>query len=134
MAIDTFLFTLSRQSDMLDIDRMRYINFVLLFTLALSACTANKGVPAEIKEMQTTGNRPHLQFLTRDGCKNTPVMLSNLKEAISEGKIAADYTVVHQGSLPPEDPRGGYPTPTILLNGKDIFGLGVPRPPFPEPS
>ena len=121
------------QSDMLVIDRMRYINFVLLFTLAFSACTVDQGVPAETKGMQPTGDL-HLQFLTRDGCKNTAAMLSNLKEAISEGKIAADYTVVHQGTLPPEDPRVGYPTPTILLNGKDIFGLEIPKPPFPEPS
>jgi hypothetical protein len=61
-------------------------------------------------------------------------MLERVKAAIAEGKIPADYTLIHQGSLPPDDPRTGYPTPTILLNGKDIFGLDVPKPPFPEPS
>lgn len=61
-------------------------------------------------------------------------MLENLKVAIAEGQIFADYTVIQQATLPPDDPRTGYPTPTILLNGKDIFGLAVPKPPFPEPS
>lgn len=61
-------------------------------------------------------------------------MLENLKAAIAEGQVSADYTVIQQAALPPDDPRTGYPTPTILLNGKDIFGLAVPKPPFPEPS
>lgn len=78
--------------------------------------------------------RLHLEFLTREGCKNTPVMLANLKAAIAEEKLSADYTVIQQGTLQQDDPRVGYPIPTILLNGKDIFGLAVPQPPFPEPS
>lgn len=105
---------------------MRQINFVLVIVLVLSACTADRIVPSTA--------RLHLEFLTRDGCKNTPVMLENLKTAIAEGQIAADYTVIQQGALSQDDPRVGYPTPTILLNGKDIFDLPVPTPPFPEPS
>lgn len=84
--------------------------------------------------MNPTRDHLHLEFLTREGCKNTPVMLENLKAAIAEGQVSADYTVIQQAALPPDDPRTGYPTPTILLNGKDIFGLAVPKPPFPEPS
>ena len=103
---------------------MRYINFVLLLALVFSACTANQMIPARL----------HLEFLTRDGCKNTSVMLENLREAIADGKIPADVTVIHQSTLHQDDPRVGYPTPTILLNGKDIFDLPVPTPPFPEPS
>ncbi|HQU93869.1 MAG TPA: hypothetical protein PLK77_16355 [Pyrinomonadaceae bacterium] len=61
-------------------------------------------------------------------------MLENLRQAIAEGQISADYTVIHQSTLQQDDPRTGYPTPTILLNGKDIFDLPVPKPPFPEPS
>ena len=79
---------------------MRYINFVLVFTLVFSACTVNQAVPAETKGMKPTRDRLHLQFLTRDGCKNTPVMLANLKDAIAEGGISADYTVIQKGTLP----------------------------------
>ena len=75
-----------------------------------------------------------LEFLTRDGCRNTPQVLDNLKSAISSGKLPAQFTLVHLEALPPEDPRRGYPTPTILMEGKDIFDLPVPQQPFPEPS
>lgn len=61
-------------------------------------------------------------------------MLANLNEAISTRKIRGQFTLVHQGSLPPGDPRNGYPTPTILMNGQDVFGMPVPQQPFPEPS
>ena len=109
---------------------MRYLNFVLLFVLVLSACTAD-----QTGSLDTANpTRLQLEFLTRDGCKNTPVMLENLKAAIAEGKISAEVIVIHQAALPQDDPRTGYPTPTILLNGKDIFGLAVPTPPFPDPS
>ncbi len=109
---------------------MRYLNFVLLLMLVLSACTADQTVSLDT----ANPTRLHLEFLTRDGCRNTPVMLENLKQAIAEGKISADYTIIQQASLKPDDPRTGYPTPTILVNGKDIFDLPVPAPPFPEPS
>jgi hypothetical protein len=75
-----------------------------------------------------------LEFLTRDGCRNTAQVLDNLKSAISSGKLRAQLTLVHLEALPPEDPRRGHPTPTILMDGRDIFGLPAPRPPFPEPS
>jgi hypothetical protein len=75
-----------------------------------------------------------LQFVTRDGCKNTPELMENLKAAIDAGNLPAHFLVVHQSTLSPDDPRTGYPTPTILLDGKDIFDLPVPQQPFPEPS
>jgi hypothetical protein len=61
-------------------------------------------------------------------------MLENLKDAIASGKLKAQFTLIHQETLPADDPRNGYPTPTILMNGRDIFGLTVPQEPFPEPS
>lgn len=107
---------------------MKHTIFVVLFAFLFAACVR------EQTEMTPTRGQLHLEFLTRDGCKNTPVMLENLKVAIAEGKLSAEYTVIQQGTLSPDDSRTGYPTPTILLNGKDIFGLPVPQPPFPEPS
>src|SRR5689334_7082731 len=109
---------------------MRYIYFVLLLVLVFSACTAKQTVTSNT----TNPTRLHLEFLTRDGCKNTPVMLENLRKAIAEGKVSVEYTVIPQATLSQDDPRVGYPTPTILLNGKDIFDMPVPKPPFPEPA
>ena len=114
---------------------MRVVYFLFLFALAVSACSVNEpGAPAADKDV--TGNKPEVkfEFLTRDGCRNTPVLLENLKAAIGAGEIRAQFTVIQQATLPPDDPRAGYPTPTILLNGSDVFGLAAPQAPFPEPS
>jgi hypothetical protein len=114
---------------------MKLVYFLLAFAFALSACSVFEpdGTTAD-KRM--SGDQPEvkLEFLTRDGCKNTPRMLESLNAAISTGKIRARFTIVHQSALRPEDPRNGYPTPTILMDGRDVFGMPVPQAPFPEPS
>jgi hypothetical protein len=114
---------------------MRLVYFLFACVLVSSACSVSEP-DATTASKHMTGDRSEvkLEFLTRDGCKNTPAMLENLKAAISTGKVHAQFTLVHQGPLPAEDPRNGYPTPTILLDGRDIFGLPVPQQPFPEPS
>jgi hypothetical protein len=75
-----------------------------------------------------------LVFLTRDGCVNTEVMKNNLDNALRAMKLMLDYQVVDIGTLPKNEPRAGYPAPTVLWKGKDIFGMPVPIPPFREPS
>jgi len=42
--------------------------------------------------------------------------------------------VVNIGTLPKNDRRRGYPTPTVLYKGAEIFGMPPPMPPFPEPT
>jgi hypothetical protein len=75
-----------------------------------------------------------LVFLTREGCVNTPDMVNNLDDALTALKLSKDYAYIDIGTLPKDDTRIGYPTPTVLWKGKDIFGMPVPNPPFPEPS
>jgi hypothetical protein len=75
-----------------------------------------------------------LTFLTREGCVNTPNMAKNLDGALKALGWPTDYQSINIGTLPTKDARTGYPTPTLLWKGKDIFGMPVPTPPFPEPS
>jgi len=75
-----------------------------------------------------------LTFLTRDGCVNTPDMVNNLDDALAALKLTIDYQFVNIGKLPKDDPRTGYPTPTLLWKGKDIFGLSAPKLPYDVPS
>ncbi len=72
-----------------------------------------------------------LVVLTRDGCVNTPKMLTRLDQALRELSVAIDYPVVSLGTLHPDDPRVGYPTPTVLVGKRDLFGMSEPVPPFP---
>jgi len=75
-----------------------------------------------------------LVFLSRDGCVNTPAMVNNLDDALAALKLPKDYQFIDIGKLPKDDPRTGYPTPTILWKGKDIFGMPAPKPPYDVPS
>ena len=75
-----------------------------------------------------------LVFLTRDGCVNTPDMVNNLDDALRSMGFKLDYQYLDIGKLPAKDARTGYPTPTVLWKGKDLFGMPVPTPPFPEPA
>lgn len=83
---------------------------------------------------QTGRSTKGLVFLTRDGCANSPDMQTNLDDALIRLKWRRDYQIVDLATLKKSDPRIGYPTPTILWRDRDIFGLSVPRPPFPEPT
>ena len=95
-----------------------WIALVLALTLTLGAAPTMKD----------------LTFLTRDGCVNTPDMVNNLDDALTSLKLPKDYQFIDIGKLPKDDPRTGYPTPTILWKGKDIFGMAAPKPPYDVPS
>ena len=75
-----------------------------------------------------------LVFLTRDGCVNTPEMVNHLDDALKALGLNTDYKYIDIGTLPKSDARTGYPTPTVLWMGKDIYGMPVPVAPFPDPS
>jgi hypothetical protein len=61
-------------------------------------------------------------------------MFNNLDDALRSLKLALDYEVVNLGTLTKSDPRTGYPTPTVLYRGHDLFGMPEPTPPYPEPT
>ena len=96
----------------------------LVLALALATISAVKA-PTAMKD---------LTFLTRDGCVNTPDMLNNLDDALKALGWPTDYRYVNIGTLKASDVRTGYPTPTLLWKGRDIFGMLVPKPPFAVPS
>jgi hypothetical protein len=83
---------------------------------------------------QSLRSMQDLTFLTRDGCVNTSDMLANLDDALIGLKWRRNYAYVDIGKLPKDDVRTGYPTPTLLWKGHDIFGLAAPPPPYPTPT
>jgi hypothetical protein len=95
-----------------------------ILVLGLSAALADK--PTSVKA--------DLVFLTRDGCVNTPDMVNNLDDALESLGWPTDYQYIDVGKLPKTDARTGYPTPTLLWKGRDLFGIPLPKPPFPEPA
>lgn len=73
-------------------------------------------------------------LLTRGGCRDTETMRANLETAARALTPPAAFTVVDLDTLPTDDVRRGYPTPTLLFANRDVFGLAVPKPPLPQPT
>lgn len=75
-----------------------------------------------------------IEFLPRKGCVQTKMMQVRTETAIKDLALSNPYAVVDLDTLPATDTRRGYPTPTVLIGGVDLFGMPTPTPPFPEPT
>lgn len=75
-----------------------------------------------------------LVLLTRTGCVDTDTMRANLETVARTLTPPAEFTVVDLDTLAADDVRRGYPTPTLLFNNRDVFGLSEPKPPLPQPT
>jgi hypothetical protein len=82
---------------------------------------------------QTSVPKP-IEFLTRSGCVQTKSMRVRTEAAIKELALPNPYTVVDLDALPATDARRGYPTPTVLIGGVDLFDMPAPVPPVPDPT
>jgi len=77
-------------------------------------------------EREDERSRPAaLTFLTREGCVQTAELLANLRAAVERSGATVD--VVDVGTVPSDDVRTAYGTPTILRGGNDLFGLAKPQ-------
>jgi hypothetical protein len=72
------------------------------------------------------GSAPRIELLGFGGCPNTRTMRSNAQDAVKALGISAEVHYVDQESLPAKDRRRGWPAPTILVDGRDLFGLPAP--------
>ena len=108
--------------------RRALLSSLLLITWA---CTTQQ------TERQTSidgANASPLVLLTRGGCVNTDTMRERLDDALKSMSSTLKYAVVDLDTLADTDARRGYPTPTLLYENRDVFGLPEPRPPLPEPT
>lgn len=73
--------------------------------------------------------QPTIELLGFPGCPNTPAMRANLKAALAAVGKGWTFKDTDQERLPEGDLRRGYPTPTVLVNGRDLFGMPAPTAP-----
>ena len=73
-----------------------------------------------------------IEFLTREGCIQTNIMKARLDEALRGFESPLSYALLD--TIPSTDIRRGYPTPTVLYGGLDLFGMAEPKPPYPGPT
>jgi len=87
---------------------------------ALAGC----GAPAAVGS-GTDASRMKIELLGFDGCPNTPELRGQLRAALGAmGRTR--FEDVDLNSLPEGDPRRGWPAPTILVDGRDLFGMPAP--------
>lgn len=72
---------------------------------------------------------PTIELLGFEGCPNTPVLRDNLKAALASIGKGWAFTDTDQERLAETDLRRGWPTPTILVNGRDLLGMAPPQAP-----
>ena len=88
----------------------------------------------KIEEKGVISKDKTIEFLGTGSCANSPVMEKNLQEALALKGLAATYNFIDIKELPDSDYRRGYGTPTVLVNGMDIFGAPRPLPTSKAPS
>lgn len=75
---------------------------------------------------------PHamnIELLGFRNCPNTPAMRRNLQAALKSVGDGLTFDDINQETLPTGDLRRGWPTPTVLVNGVDLFGMTAPNSP-----
>ena len=119
-------------------ERAIAIALAAVLPLTLAACnsatdqrqhaTTNSQRPVSIapNNRETTMSITLLGF---DGCPLTPIMKERLEQAISILGQDVDLVQIDQQSLATSDLRRGYPAPTVLVNGSDLFGMEAPTMP-----
>ena len=65
----------------------------------------------------------NIEVLGFAGCPNTPRTMTNVRQAAASLGLRANVVYVDQAGLPESDPRRGWPAPTVLIEGKDLFGM-----------
>jgi len=111
----------------------RFIIFSCLLGLFAPGCSDDTSSRAPA-DFDNGSDETSIVFLTRDGCANTPTMREHLDAALAKLEFTVNYRLVDQGQLAESDPRRGYPTPTVLVDGRDLFDLAEPVVPLAAPS
>ncbi len=101
-------------------------NCLLCLVVGLCAGCATSIVTANSGESEGRNAQPTIEFLGFPDCPNTPVLRDNLTHALASMGRGWTFTDTNQEPLPDGDIRRGYPTPTVLVNGRDLYGLPVP--------
>ena len=69
----------------------------------------------------------NVSFLKLDGCPNADKMWDGLQKAIRDLNLGITVPILDIDKLAEwGDPRAGFGSPTVLVDGTDLFGLALP--------
>lgn len=98
------------------------IQLSIIICVLIISCSGNEGGDMDNNILKG------IQFLGRSDCPHSPAMENNFVSALETSGILEKYKYIDLASLPAEDYRRGYGTPTVLINGEDLFGMPKPMP------
>lgn len=93
----------------------------------IAGCSSHREAAATTAPPQ--GHAMQIELLGFPDCPNTPAMRENLTAALKNLGGGLTFTDTNQEALPEHDLRRGWPTPTVLVNGADLFGMAPPTAP-----
>ena len=93
----------------------------------LAGCAAAPDKSARPAAMNAA--QPAIELLGFPGCPNTPAMRDHLRAALASIGKGWTFKDTNQEKLPASDLRRGWPTPTVLVNGRDLFDMPAPTAP-----
>jgi hypothetical protein len=68
-----------------------------------------------------------IEFLQMHGCPNISEMWQSLQSAINDLKLHPQINILDLDELSDQqDTRAGFGSPSILVNGNDLFGAALP--------
>lgn len=103
---------------------MRCPVVIVALAVSLAGCAARQQLAGASR---VPGPRAlTIELLGFPDCPNTPVMRENLRAALKSLGGGLTFAEVNQESLPGSDLRRGWPAPTVLVNGADLFGMSPP--------
>jgi hypothetical protein len=70
-----------------------------------------------------------VELLGFPGCPNTPELRESVRAAIASVGGGITFEEVNQEALDESDRRRGWPAPTVLVDGSDLFGMPAPQSP-----
>jgi hypothetical protein len=76
---------------------------------------------ADFPAASTRPRVERVELLAFPGCPHADVLRKNVVAALAELGIKTVVTETNLESLPREDPRRGFGSPTVLVNGQDLF-------------
>lgn len=90
-----------------------------------SAALVPKKAPLYLAQIQEETMK--LEFLQMEGCPHARPMLEALRSAVKRLPFTTDIELLDVAALARnEDIRAGYGSPTVLVDGRDLFHAGTP--------
>ena len=100
-----------------------------LSLLAGCASPGSAGASGARPSASASAAQPTIELLGFTKCPSTPAMRANLRVALLSIDRGWTYTYIDQDQLPETDVRRGWPAPSVLVNGRDLFAMTSPTQP-----